>query len=126
MTEAPQFEGPLRNPDVSEDADREMDKTMERLPAIAARRIVPEFAALENSPAKPPAARDQKKYITAAEQRLPHAQEILSQVRNDLQARTERETLETKGTDPEEMIRLLRDTDPQDTAPTTGPGDKAA
>ena len=126
MTPTPQFEGPLRNPDVPEDADREMDKAMERLPAIAARRIVPEFAALEDVPASPPAPRDGKKYITAAEQRLPHAQEILAQVNTDIQTRTDREALESKGAEPEDMVRLLRDTGPQDTAPTTDPGDKAA
>jgi len=43
----PQFEGPLNNPDISDEANRELDKAMDRLPATAARRLVPEFAELE-------------------------------------------------------------------------------
>jgi hypothetical protein len=96
--------GPLRNPDVSEDADREMDKAMDRMPAAAARRTIPEFAALDQ-----PAA--SKKQSTAAEQRLSHAQVIKQNVEAAHDARLAEEQT-SKEEEQADTIQLLRETNP--------------
>ena len=114
MTETPQFKEPLRNPDVSEEADRQLDKLMDQMPAEAARRLVPEFAALEPAP--------KKKYQTAAEQRLPHAQAIL----NNIEASTEERVIREKEAEHarhQETVELMAETDPHK---LSSPDDEAA
>ena len=52
MSETPKLEEPLDNPDVSRQANRDLDRLMDGagFAADAARRIVPEFAALDRLP----------------------------------------------------------------------------
>ena len=103
MTEIPQFKEPLRNPDVSEEADRQLDKLMDQMPAEAARRLVPEFAALEPAP--------KKKYQIAAERRLPRAQAILSNIEASTEERLAREK-EADEARRQEAVELMAETDP--------------
>lgn len=107
MTETPDLEGPLRNPEVSEDADRKLDKDMDRMTPAAARAQIPEFASLP----KPPTPQEEKpKYQTAAEQRLPHAQAILDNLDAAQSARQEAEAAAKAGPSEERLMELLSPT----------------
>ena len=56
MNETPEFEGPLRNPDLSENDDRKLDRLMDPggLPAAAARKIVGEVEETGDQPQESP------------------------------------------------------------------------
>jgi len=72
MSETPKLEEPLDNPDVSRQANRDLDRLMDGagFAADAARRIVPEFAALDRLPPAQGQNQQPKKHERVAQQRL--------------------------------------------------------
>lgn len=106
MTETPDFESPLRNPEVSEDADRELDKRMERQTAAAARAGIPEFAQLR----KPADPTPKTPYKTAAQQRLPHAQKITENLESVSEGRRQADIEAAKVISQDRLLQLLSPT----------------
>jgi len=75
MSETPKLEEPLDNLDVSREANRNLDRLMDSagFAADAARRIVPEFAALDRLPPAQGQNQQPKKHERVAQQRLKKA-----------------------------------------------------